>query len=244
MKMKLLSLIVLIPAILFIPVSCKKEELSFLHNDLKIEIETGKEWLHNFPLFLGLNKKNPPQFAIWLEDTGGNYLTTLFVTHKIAAEAWVANEGNRRKESLPHWCFQRGVVYEDGLMLPTKQKPFTDGISGATPKENKTIALRAGGLRKPFIIKAEFNHSIDFNDYFTEDAKPGDTYYSGGKSGSGQPAVVYTDTLFTETNYTELKLIGHSSPDGSQGRIYPDLRVLSTAKHIVKKISVTLINEP
>lgn len=114
--------------------NCEKEDLTFQSGDIEIEIKAGDNWLHAFPLFLGITKKNPPQFAIWLEDTSGNYISTVFATYKIATESWLANNGNRRKESLPHWCHQRGVVYEDGLLSPTKAHPLTDGITGATPK--------------------------------------------------------------------------------------------------------------
>ena len=220
--------------------SCEKEELSFTDGDINIGIEVGEHWLHDFPLFLGLTKKNPPQFAIWIEDTSGNYLSTVFVTYKIATEGWQANKGNRRKESLPYWCFQRGVVYGDGLLLPTKEKPLTDGITGATPKENKSILLRPINLKKPFVVKAEFNHSVDFNDFFPENANEGDNNYSGGKEGSGQPAVVYSATVYPETQATVLELIGYSCPDGSNGNIYTNMVVLTSAKSIIKSITILI----
>ncbi len=220
--------------------SCSKEELAFTNGDVKIEIETGEHWLHDFPLFLGISKKNPPQFAIWLEDTAGNYISTVFATYKIATEGWQANNGNRRKEALPYWCHQRGVVYEDGLMLPTKANPLTDGISGATPKENKTLQLSIRNFTEPVVIKAEFNHSIDFNEFYPEDAKEGDANYSGGDMGSGQPAVIYAGTLNPGAKELELQMIGYSSADGTNGNIYTDMEKLSTAKTIVGKIRVTI----
>lgn len=80
--------------------SCQKELIEYEKGDVKICIEQGEQWLHDFPLFLGINKKNPPQIAIWLEDTQGNYLSTVYVTHKIATQSWQASGGNRRKEAL------------------------------------------------------------------------------------------------------------------------------------------------
>lgn len=221
--------------------SCEKEQLQFEQGDIRIDVEVGEEWLHDFPLPLGLTKKNPPQFAIWIETIQGEYISTLFVTHKIANEAWVANNGNRRKESLPHWCFQRGVVYEDGLMLPTKTNPLVDGISGATPKVDKTIKLKLTNLTEPFVIKAEFNHSVDFNNHFPAEAALGEDGYSGGPEGSGQPALIYSVTIFPGMESTDLELIGHSSPDGSDGNIYKSLERVDTAKRIVKRVTVTLI---
>lgn len=54
--------------------SCDKELIEYGQGDVKVCIEQGREWLHNFPVFLGLKKKKPPQIAVWLEDMQGNYL--------------------------------------------------------------------------------------------------------------------------------------------------------------------------
>ena len=101
---------------LFLFESCQKEDYLFYAGDICLEIEAGENWIHDFPLLPGINKKNPPQFAVWIEDTAGNYLATVFVTHTIATQSWIGSHGNRRKESLPHWCHRRGVVYPDGLL--------------------------------------------------------------------------------------------------------------------------------
>lgn len=221
---------------------CKKELVEYNSNDLKICVEKGEEWLHDFPLFLGINKKNPPQIAIWTEDLEGHYLSTIYVTHKIATQSWQASGGNRRKEALPHWCHQRGIAYEDGLYLPTKKSPLTDGITGATPRGSFDVRLAPAGRLRKFIVKVEINHSTDFNDAFPESAKEGDSNYSGGKKGSGQPAVVYAaevDLTSGEKKFVA-ELIGHSSADGSSGDITADTSSLTTALHIVKSITITI----
>ena len=38
--------------------SCQKELIEYEKGDVKICIEQGEQWLHDFPLFLGINKKN------------------------------------------------------------------------------------------------------------------------------------------------------------------------------------------
>lgn len=68
--------------------SCEKDLIEYEAGDIRVRIEAGKEWLHDFPVFLGISKKNPPQIAIWLEDTAGNYLSTIYVSHKIATQSW------------------------------------------------------------------------------------------------------------------------------------------------------------
>jgi len=221
--------------------SCENDLIEYQKNDIKVSIVEGDEWLHDFPLFLGIKKKNPPQIAIWMEDMDGNYLTTIYVTHKIATQSWTASGGNRRKESLPHWCYKRGIMADDGLYLPTKKKPITDAISGATPSGSFDVKLNPRDLKK-FVIKAEINHSTDFNDHFPKSAKETDTNYSGGKMGSGQPAVIYAAEidLTSGENQFEATLIGHSSADGSDGEINPDLSKLTTARNIVKQIIIEI----
>lgn len=222
--------------------SCNNDLVEYKKNDLKITVEQGESWLHDFPLFLGINKKNPPQIAIWLEDMQGRYLSTVYVTHKIATQSWQAAGKNRRKEALPHWCYSRGIKYEDGLYLPTKKEPFTDGLTGATPHSGFDVCLQPVADLKQFRIKIEINHSTDFNEAYPKSAREGDDNYSGGEKGSGQPAVVYAadiDLTSRGTSYAA-KLIGHSSPDGSNGEIYSDTSSLTTALQIVKQITITI----
>jgi len=222
--------------------SCDKDLVEYKQDDIKVMIGKGDEWLHNFPLFLGISKKTPPQIAIWVEDTQGNYITSIYVTHKIATESWKANKGNRRKEALPVWCYARNVKYPDGLYLPTKDKPLTDGISGATPHGSFDVKISPLSNFRKFIIKVELNHSVDWNNNYPENAKEGDVNYSGGKEGSGQPAVVYAAEIDLDSGNKQFNasLIGHSSPDGTNGNLYPDTSGLSTALRIVKQIIITI----
>ena len=41
--------------------SCNKDLVEYSQGDIKVKIVEGDEWLHDFPLFLCINKKNPPQ---------------------------------------------------------------------------------------------------------------------------------------------------------------------------------------
>lgn len=222
--------------------SCQKELIEYEKGNLKVCIEQGENWLHEFPLFLGIKKNNPPQIAIWLEDAQGNYLSTIYASYKIATQSWQAAGGNRRKEALPHWCHSRGIKYADGLYLPTKKEPLTDGITGATPHGSFDVKFRPVNTLKRFIIKIELNHSTDFNESYPKSAMEGDMNYSGGKNGSGQPAVVYAAEVDLSSGQQtfEAKIVGHSSPDGNSGAITEDLSDLTTALHIVKRITVHL----
>lgn len=222
--------------------SCEKDLIEYEAGNVRVRIEVGKEWLHDFPVFLGISKKNPPQIAVWVEDTQGNYMSTVYVSHKIATQSWQMAGGNRRKEALPHWCHARGVQYADGLYLPTKNQPLVDGISGATPRSGFSVKVTPSESLRRFVVKVEVNHSTDWNDAYPKSAKKSDPNYSGGKEGSGQPAVVYAAVVNLTNGQKEFeaKLLGHSSPDGSSGELCGDISELTTALHIVEHIMVQL----
>ena len=215
----------------------------FGSGDIKIAIEQGGEWLHDFSLFWFIKKKNAPQIAIWTEDLDGNFISTIYVTEKLAKQSWKAAGGNRCKESLPCWSYAQGKQYADGLYLPTKNEPLLDAVTGATPKGSFATNTQMDEEIKQFVVKCEFNHSTDFNEYYPKDAKEGSANYSGGKMGSGQPAIVYQVAVDLTNGQQEFKaeLIGHSSPDGSDGNIYPDTSKLTTALGIVKGITLYVI---
>lgn len=221
---------------------CRKELLTYEQGDLTVRIEQGSEWLHDFPLFLGIKKKNPPQIAVWIEDTEGHYLSTVYAAYKIATQSWTAAGGNRRREALPHWCHQRGIRYADGLYLPTHNEPLTDGMTGATPRSGFDLRLTPNERLRRFVVKIEVNHSTDFNDFYPRSVGEGEPGYSGGKYGSGQPALVYAVQVDLDSDAREFEAspVGHSSPDGSDGETDPDLSTLSTALDIVHRITVSI----
>lgn len=209
---------------------------------LQVVVEPGTEWLHDFPLFLGLKRRNPPQMAIWIESPEGAYLATVYVTRRIASQSWRMAGGNRRREALPHWCHRRGVRYADGLYLPTREEPLPDAVSGATPRggfEARFVRDTAWGC---FVVKVEVNHSTDFNDTWPRSAREGEAGWTGGRYGSGQPALVYAAVIdpASEERSVEARLVGHSSPDGSDGRVTADLKGLTSALRIIDRIVVRL----
>lgn len=195
-------------------VSCSPKDEVFGEGDIRIMIEKGSGWRHKFPLFLGIGKMNSPQIAIWAEDTSGNYISTVYVTESIARQSWMMARGNRRIEALPHWCHSRGVVYGDGLLSPTREEPLPDAFTGATPRGSFTAVTHIPDEARKFVIKVEVNHSVDFNSAYPASAMPGDPGYSGGREGSGQPALVYAATVDRDSGhgYIEACLLGHSSP--------------------------------
>jgi hypothetical protein len=61
------------------------------------------------------------QFAVWIEDTEGKYIKSLYATR------YTANGGySRRPSSIPAWVLKSG--------LSNMTKPQVDAITGATPQ--------------------------------------------------------------------------------------------------------------
>lgn len=220
--------------------SCRPDTARYGEGDLRVVVEPGSAWLHDFPLLFGIERRNAPQIAVWVEDTGGRYLRTLYVSEKIASQGWLLAGDNRRREALPVWCHARGVRYDDGLYLPTRSQPLTDATSGATPRGAFVIGFSSDSLPQRFVIRAEVNHSTDFNDAYPKEAEPGSPGWSGGAMGSGQPALVWAATvdLTSRDSCWQARPIGHSSPDGTDGRIDLDLSQLTSALRIVHRIAV------
>ncbi len=213
---------------------------------VEIHVTPGPHYEHRMRILPLIRIKNNPQMAVWVEDSDGRFLQTLYVTERIGSQSWRKAPGDntpkeeiRRPESLPVWAHRRGRVYADGLHLPTRENPMTDAISGATPSEGFTLLTDVPRGHDTLTIYLEVNMSTDFNDAYPADAAPGAAGYSGGESGSGQPALVYRGQIEPAGGgHTELRLIGHSSPDGSKGEIVDGLQGITTAREIIRKVEV------
>ena len=59
----------------------------FGSGNIKISVEQGSGWLHDFPIFWFIKKKNAPQIAVWTEDLNGNYLSAIYVSEKLAKQS-------------------------------------------------------------------------------------------------------------------------------------------------------------
>ncbi len=212
------------------------QNTSYGIGDYQLSIEPGEARHHTFYAMGFIPIENEPQMAIWLEDTCGNFLSTVYVTERSATQGWRMAGGARRPEALPRWSHRRGIAAPDGLYMPTADAP--EAATGATPHGSFTACFATG--QSPAIVYAEINHSADFNQYYTAEALPGTPSYSGGKEGSGQPAIVYSAPILGEdsSEITVLKPIGHSSPCGSDGLLRTSLDSITSALDIVSRISL------
>ena len=71
--------------------------------------------------YLKISKMASNQFAVWIEDAQGKYITTLYATKFTATGGW-----KKREQSLPLWVKQSNVA---GM-----NKKQIDAITGSTPK--------------------------------------------------------------------------------------------------------------
>ncbi|MBN2349417.1 MAG: hypothetical protein JXJ22_11290 [Bacteroidales bacterium] len=218
----------------------KKDSL-MLNQDAKgyqLEINFKKGSAHNYPLM-----------AIWIEDTNGVYLQTLYVAESIAKGVFKkgqVSEGKwmpgpiRRPAALPYWAFSRGVKEADGLYVPTEKTPVADAYTGATPTGNFVLRTKTEDQSvSVFNIYFEINQTWDWNEYWTNNKFPDDEDYKT----SCQPALVYSSRIDISKPQNEynLKLIGHSHYSGKDGRLYSDLSTITTALNIADKIVVKII---
>ena len=196
---------------------------SIFAREVTISVGAGESW----------KGRHGPQFAIWLEDTEGNYISTLYATKKASKKSWIFAPKEGRPESLPVW-------YHASKQDPRKGKEAKkanaalelDAVTSATPKGG--IVFNSEIPESKCLIKAEFNVSFDYNEFYTKE----------NSTDNGQPSLVYA-AVISESESEEVKLAytGTGSLDGSDGKIYTDTQGLTTATSIVKLTTVSFPKE-
>jgi hypothetical protein len=174
-----------------------------------------------------------PQIAVWVEDTLGNHLQTLYVTRKFAKQDWgpVPHNNNScfRTSSLPFWLNKYDRA---GNTAPTTSHPLPDAITSATPQgcfDLNTVLVTAF----PVIVRVEINSSFDYNKVFNSRRKSSKI--------NGQPALVYEGRL---NGYSPLypvvamKVAGHSGETGEDSLLYKEVSGLTTATGIFSCINI------
>ena len=195
---------------------------------------------------------NHPLMAIWIEDTAGNYLQTLFVSESIgqgifqhgdaSSGKWMPGEV-RRPAALPYWSHKRGIQEKDGLFIPMPDDPMADAYTGPTPQGDFTLNVRPDiPVPAPFAVLFEINQSWDWNEYWTNNKYPGDEEYKT----SCQPAIVYKALITKDLPGADypLNVIGHSHYAGKDGKLYTDLSTITTALDIIGSVSVRMNDRP
>ena len=124
---------------------------------LTIEVKAGDHYSGPGASVLGVRLTGVPQMAIWIEDSKGNYIETLYVTKASSNGSYSAGifstEEVRRPEALPHWAFSRGVRSDDGSMMPSIAQPLADAITGATPLSSFDLKTKTTMLKGDVFVK-------------------------------------------------------------------------------------------
>jgi len=204
---------------------------------ISIEVEFLKGESHNHPLLV-----------IWLEDTDGRYIETLYIAESIGRGIFMHGDKSkgqwqagpiRRPAALPYWGHQRGIREADGLYIPTSENPMPDAVTGPTPSGNFTLQSKSTDPTPAvFKLLLEINQSWDWNEYWTNTKFPDDVDYKS----SSQPAIVYEAVIDMNSGLKEFTMIpiGHSHYSGLDGSLDPDLSSLSTALQIVKSVTAVV----
>jgi len=187
-----------------------------------------------------------PLIAIWLENTDGKYIQTLYVAKSVATgifqyartenNKWIT-AAKRSPQTLPYWAHKRGVKASDGLYMPDAQTAVPDAYTGATPVTGFIMTSNADGpLPEKYKVMLEINQNWDWNDYWTNDKYPDDENYKW----SCQPALVYEAVIDIRSGKESYKMnpVGHSHYSGETGELFTDLSTLTTALQIVDSVVV------
>ncbi|WP_422360884.1 hypothetical protein [Reichenbachiella sp.] len=201
-----------------------------------------------------------PQVVVWVEDTSGIFIKTLFITESSAkglfmsgrtadnfksfddpkSESRISKNELRLVDALPYWSHKRDRETHPGFYAPTFDQPETDGMTGATPQGNFYIRSHLPDSLYEFNIYLEVNVAFDDNEYYSEYDFPEDSLYHGGTGLLGQPSLIYQATWsrVDDHAFKLMQLLGHSHHSGQNGKLYTDLSNITTAQKIIDRVVV------
>lgn len=197
---------------------------------ITVELTSGEEWSSRMqagPFVFNVL----PQFAVWAEDGDGTTIHTLYVTgadfNNVRHATKSKMEGEFFAQCLPVWASRARAAGSD---LPSKQNPYPDSITSATPTSDVTIETKVPTSADTFTVFLEINKSGDTNSRFTEEKN----------DWAGQPSLIYAATVSKSTAGEELdmELIGHGGLITESPDVYTDLAGFDTALAQVDRITV------
>jgi len=230
------------------PVERTLQETLYTHfeaqgQSLSVDIKAGEYYAAPGAVVMGVQTNTTPQMAVWVEDTQGNYIDTLYVTKKASNSSYIQSlfggEETRRPEALPIWSHARGIQSSDGLMMPSADQPIADAITGATPLWSFDIKTATESAQDWVVVKLEVNQSFDYNEVYHKNAFPDDAIYSG-TGNSAQPSLVYGAKINLKQGAPAyfMTLLGRGHHSGQHGDLITDLSGITTAKQLVKRAIV------
>jgi hypothetical protein len=211
-----------------------KDSLKIEGSDFaSIHIEKGKEFNH-------------PTFVIWLEDTGGTYIETVFITKSYASgvfgyaaltdSTWDNKPGESiQPAALPYWTHKKGII-NNKVLVPTKEHPYIDAYSGETPKSDFRFDTKLKSAKNIYRILLEVNQPWDWNNYWTNNKYPESESYKH----SAQPSLIYAVTMNKTDKEFYMNPIGHGDPKGETDKLFTNLNTITGAKEIFKSIKIVI----
>ena len=195
---------------------------------LIVSVNKGPEWSHEFkpgPFVIHVY----PQMVFWVENQNGELVETLYVSgadgkgFRNATKKQLGEEFYRL--CFPIWSKKMNLVAHQ---LPTKEIPYSDAVTSATPQSSFDLDIHMGAFSTPFVLYAEINKSMDYNQIYTKE----------NTDWIGQPSVVYAaqiDSLYNNQT-TSLKPIGFSDDSKKPPELIRSFEGIDTALSMVDEI--------
>jgi len=197
---------------------------------IQIDIHQNKKIIHLS------NFAEPPQFAIWLENTATGELKTVFVTHRVAKSDW---EGKASVPvALPLW-YKLFREKKSAGEIPAAHKKSDMAITGATPKGDYFSIRAEVEPGSEWICWIEMNLAGDFNDAYPEvDLKT----LREDEFSNGQPALIYKARVkaILDMKFTP-ELVSQSTWTKGIVNVEPVSDGITSAKSVFDDIRISVI---
>lgn len=172
-----------------------------------------------------------PQIVIWTETPEGRLRETVYIT---GADGKKFNHSEKEKkgaafyeECFPVWASR---MRECGSPLPSKENPYTDAVTSATPTTDFSLHSQIPYATGQFVIVLEINKSGDVNDTFTK----------SNNDWAGQPSLVYKTIVAPgEKGPFTMTLAGHGGRLRDKKGLSPDTAGFTSALGQVESIVVS-----
>lgn len=174
----------------------------------------------------------PPQLAIWLENSETGEMRTVFITRRTATGDWHGKI--ECPVSLPYWV-SRYNASTGASGLPGRKNRVPDAVTGATPKETLTVKekIPKGSTWVCFI---EMNVAGDFNRDFPSVLDDG----APDPQANGQPSLVYKGQIEAVKGKKVIpELVGRTLQMDPTDKLVTDLTGITNAKKVITKVVVS-----
>jgi hypothetical protein len=176
----------------------------------------------------------PPQVAIWLEDSTGGALRTIYVTYRTAAGDFDGK--SECPVSLPAWTtVYRREFSRKGFPIPGSSAP--EAITKATSLEELITVEVEVPKGSSFRYYIEMNVAGDFNSRFPFEDESSRLDYHG----NGQPSLIYRGEITAEPgSKATARLLGRTKQHEFSG-IIDDLEGMDSALKCFKSIEIVCL---